>query len=61
MYVYLKIKEQLKSLIMCYFIIETKQTEQNRTVHVAVSVFLTIQSESHTCFAFQRYSNKQRF
>ena len=40
-----------KSLIICYFIIETKQ-KQNRKINVSLSVFQTTYRESHTCFAF---------
>ena len=59
MQVHLKIKEKSKSLVICYFIIETK-LKQNRTVNVALGVFQTIQRESHTCFSFYNYLSKQR-
>ena len=41
-------KKNIKLLLICYFIIETKQ-KQNRTINLALGVFQTIKRESHIC------------
>ena len=54
------IKAKFKSLIICYFIVETKQ-KHNRTINVTLDLFQTIQRKSPICFPFKNYSKKTEF